>query len=444
MDGDRSTGSSSARGHGVAPFISVPASMVVVVMAVVLALVTAGGAGASGIRPQGARTLATVPAAPAKPRVVSGDHSVKVSWTAPTDGGSPIISYTATSSPTGETCTTTGGLLCTITTLKNGTTYTITVSAHNIHGTSLQSPRSTPVTPATVPSPPPGVSAVRNDGAITITWTASTGEGSPITAYSVYRGITPGTEGRTPIVTVGAAQFTFTDTTVVPGLTYYYVVTATNSAGVSNRSTQASASILAAGSGGSHMAATPTDAGYWIVSSDGGVFSYRAARFFGSLPGLGISVDDIVGIAATPSGHGYWLVGSDGGIFSFGDARFYGSMGGKPLNQPVVGIAATPTGAGYWEVASDGGIFSFGDARFHGSTGSLRLNEPIVAMTAMPTAHGYWLVASDGGIFAFTAPYFGSTGSNPPPVPVYGLVATVAGRIYTVVDASGEGFRFGD
>ena len=32
----------------------------------------------------------------------------------------------------------------------------------------------------------------------------------------------------------------------------------------------------------------------------------------------------IVGIAV-PSGRGYWLVASDGGIFSFGDAHFYGS-----------------------------------------------------------------------------------------------------------------------
>ncbi len=36
---------------------------------------------------------------------------------------------------------------------------------------------------------------------------------------------------------------------------------------------------------------------------------------------------------------GYSEVASDGGIFSFGTARFYGSMGGKPLNAPIVGIA---------------------------------------------------------------------------------------------------------
>ena len=70
----------------------------------------------------------------------------------------------------------------------------------------------------------------------------------------------------------------------------------------------------------------------------------------------------IVGMAATPDGGGYWLVASDGGIFAFGDARFYGSTGAITLNQPIVGMRATPDGSGYWLVAADGGIFAFGDA----------------------------------------------------------------------------------
>jgi hypothetical protein len=37
---------------------------------------------------------------------------------------------------------------------------------------------------------------------------------------------------------------------------------------------------------------------------------------------------------------GYRLVASDGGVFSFGDASFYGSTGSIHLNQPVVGMAA--------------------------------------------------------------------------------------------------------
>jgi hypothetical protein len=40
----------------------------------------------------------------------------------------------------------------------------------------------------------------------------------------------------------------------------------------------------------------------------------------------------------TPTGHGYWLVASDGGVFSYGDALFAGSTGSLHLNQPIVGI----------------------------------------------------------------------------------------------------------
>ena len=74
-----------------------------------------------------------------------------------------------------------------------------------------------------------------------------------------------------------------------------------------------------------------------------------------------------VGIAGTSDGKGYWEVASDGGIFAFGDAGFYGSMSGQPLNAPVVGVAGTPDGKGYWEVASDGGIFGLGDGHYYGS-----------------------------------------------------------------------------
>ena len=47
----------------------------------------------------------------------------------------------------------------------------------------------------------------------------------------------------------------------------------------------------------------------------------------------------VVGMASTPDGGGYWEVASDGGIFAFGDARFFGSTGGVHLTKPVVGMA---------------------------------------------------------------------------------------------------------
>jgi hypothetical protein len=75
-------------------------------------------------------------------------------------------------------------------------------------------------------------------------------------------------------------------------------------------------------------------------------------------------------------------VGSDGGIFSFGDAAYFGSEGNTHLNAPIVGMADVPGGGGYWLVGADGGVFTFGDAEFFGSTGGIHLHRPIVGIAA--------------------------------------------------------------
>ncbi len=45
-------------------------------------------------------------------------------------------------------------------------------------------------------------------------------------------------------------------------------------------------------------------------------------------------------VNAIPTNAGYWLVGADGGVFSFGDANYYGSMAQVALNKPVTGGCA--------------------------------------------------------------------------------------------------------
>ena len=90
------------------------------------------------------------------------------------------------------------------------------------------------------------------------------------------------------------------------------------------------------------------------------------ARFHGSTGAMRLNAP-VVGMAATPSGDGYWLVATDGGIFSFGDAHFFGSTGAMHLNAPVVGMARDGSGDGYWLAGADGGVFTFGDAQFQGS-----------------------------------------------------------------------------
>jgi hypothetical protein len=190
-------------------------------------------------------------------------------------------------------------------------------------------------------------------------------------------------------------------------------------------------------------ASTPGDGGYWLVASDGGIFSFGNAAFYGSMGGKPLN-QPIVGIAATPDGKGYWEVASDGGIFAFGDAAFYGSMGGKPLNKAIVGIAATPDGKGYWEVASDGGIFAFGDATFAGSTGSLTLNKPIVGMASTNTGGGYWLVASDGGVFSFGNAGFHGTVAGTTSAQIVSLVPTGDNGGYWETASNGQVFQFGN
>ena len=191
------------------------------------------------------------------------------------------------------------------------------------------------------------------------------------------------------------------------------------------------------------MAATPDGGGYWVLSSDGGVFAYGDARFSGSAGSLHLNAP-IVGMAATPDGTGYWLVARDGGVFAYGDARFSGSAGSLHLNAPIVGMAATPDGTGYWLVARDGGVFAYGDARFSGSAGSLHLNAPVVAMAATPDGGGYWLVAADGGVFTYgDARFSGSAGSLHLNAPIVGMAATPDGTGYWLVAADGGVFTYG-
>ena len=149
----------------------------------------------------------------------------------------------------------------------------------------------------------------------------------------------------------------------------------------------------------------------------------------------------VVGMAATPDGKGYWLVASDGGIFAFGDARFYGSMGGKPLNAAVVGMAATPDGKGYWRSPPTAGS---SPSATPGSTArwAAASQRRLVGIAATPDGNGYWVDAADGGVFAFgDARFYGSMGGRPQR-PGHRIAAASAGG-YWLIAADGGVFSFG-
>jgi hypothetical protein len=189
------------------------------------------------------------------------------------------------------------------------------------------------------------------------------------------------------------------------------------------------------------MAATPSSAGYWMVASDGGIFTFGDAVFHGS-GGSTKLAKDVAGMAPTPDGKGYWLATADGTVLNFGNARHFGSATDVRSEQPVVGIAPTPSGAGYWMVTRDGRVINRGDAPDLGSTPTL--NQPLVGIAADPGGRGFWVVARDGGIFTFGPGYYGSTGAIRLNQPIVGMAPTADGEGYWLVASDGGIFSFGN
>ena len=105
-------------------------------------------------------SISGAPSQPAKPSVAAGNTTIDVSWTAPADNGSPITGYTVTATtangPAGSCSTTGGDTSCTISGLRNGQNYTVTVVARNANGDSPASSgaQATPTAPIQpVPDP---------------------------------------------------------------------------------------------------------------------------------------------------------------------------------------------------------------------------------------------------------------------------------------------------
>jgi hypothetical protein len=194
--------------------------------------------------------------------------------------------------------------------------------------------------------------------------------------------------------------------------------------------------------------------GYWLVGSDGGIFSFGSAQFYGSMGATRLQ-RPVVGIVPTGDRGGYWLDASDGGVFSFGDTQFYGSIPGlglhpagsgvhNSLNAPIVGMVPSHDQGGYFMVASDGGVFAFGDAYFAGSCPGIGgCSGAAVAVMPDASGDGYWLITQTGNVYTFgDAPYLGAPG--PQSSQITSAVATPSGHGYWILDADGQAFAYGD
>jgi parallel beta-helix repeat protein len=97
-----------------------------------------------------------------------------------------------------------------------------------------------PLVQNAVPSPPRNLVATPGNAQVSLQWIAPADDGgSPITKYSVYRGLE---SGSLVILTELGVALSYLDATVTNGQTYYYAVTATNAIGESHESNVADVS----------------------------------------------------------------------------------------------------------------------------------------------------------------------------------------------------------
>jgi hypothetical protein len=196
----------------------------------------------------------TPPPAPTSLVATPGNAQVSLSWNASTGATSYNVKRSTTSGgpyttiATGVTATN-----FTNTQLVNGTTYFFVVSAVNSAGESGNSNQATATPLGTPPPAPTGLTATPGNAQVTLNWNASSGAAS----YNVKRSTTSG--GPYTTIATGVTSTSFTNTGLTNGTTYFFVVSAVNSAGESGNSNQASATPQPPSAGDIFVAPNGTD-----------------------------------------------------------------------------------------------------------------------------------------------------------------------------------------
>jgi hypothetical protein len=211
--------------------------------------------------------------------------------------------------------------------------------------------------------------------------------------------------------------------------------------------------VYAGSSGTTPLDVMGSQHGYWLVGTDGGIFTFGSAQFYGSTGSLKLQ-KPVVGIVPTTDDGGYWLDATDGGVFAYGDTQFYGSITGlgihpsgsglpDSLDAPIVGMVPSVDDGGYFMVGADGGVFAFGDAKFEGSCPGIGgCAGAAVAVMPDATGNGYWVVTATGHVYTFgDAPYFGAPG--PQSVPVTSAVRAPNGEGYMMLFSNGAIASYG-
>jgi cellulose 1,4-beta-cellobiosidase len=180
------------------------------------------------------------PAAPTSLAATPGNGQVSLSWNASSGATSYNIKRATVSGGPYTTVGTATSTSFTNTGLTNGTTFFYVVTAVNSAGESPNSNQATatPTGGVIIPTAPTGLTATAGNGQVSLAWSASAGA----TSYNIKRATVSGG----PYANVGTATSTsFTNTGLTNGTTFFFVVSAVNSAGESANSNQATATPTA-------------------------------------------------------------------------------------------------------------------------------------------------------------------------------------------------------
>lgn len=217
-----------------------------------------------------------IPSAPTNLFAISADQSAILSWSAPTTtGGSPITGYRVNDASGNVAYDGSGNVTRsrTITGLVNGQTYSYTVLAFNANGASELS--SAFQVTIGFPGTPLNLTATAGNTAVTLTWSAPSPGGSPISRYGIY-------DSSGNLITISSPiQFTG----LTNGLQYTYRIYAVNSYG--NSSVPASISVTPG------LPSAPTD--LTAIVSDRSVVLNWLAPSGSSLPPTGYIIYDTSG-----------------------------------------------------------------------------------------------------------------------------------------------------
>ncbi len=325
--------------------------------------VNSGGDSAASAPSAAATPFGVVVSPPTAVTATAGNTAATVTWTAPANnGGSPITNnlinvYSAATAAgpftlwenvaTGSAATT-----YTVTGLTNGTFYEFAVAGVNVSGTGPYSANSNAVSPAATPNAPTGLGALAGNGNATLAWTAPAPQNPavPIAGYNVFQGTAPGGESTTPVngaVLIPASATTLQVNGLTNGTTYYFVIVAVSTGGVSSANSN-EASTGPAGVPGATAAPTATAGNAQVTvkwtapASDGGsaVLGYNV--FVGTNTSGASNVPVNAGLV---SGTQYTVVGLANGTQYFFTVAAVNAVGQGPQSFPVGATPSTVAGA---------------------------------------------------------------------------------------------------